>query len=67
MCVVGQGRCKWQVGVGWGDVVTMPENIGFATRTMFLACSEAELEFHILKYFLTSYSLSTQFLAFRSI
>ena len=36
-------------------------------RTMSLACSEAELEFHFLKYFLTSYSPSTQFLAFRSI
>ena len=31
----------------------IPQN---RTRTMFLACSEAELEFHFLKYFLTSYS-----------
>ena len=45
----------------------MPKNMGLDTRTMFLACSEAELEFHFLKYFLTSYSPSTQFLAFRSI
>ena len=43
------------------------QNIGFVTRTMSVACSEAELEFHFLKYFLTSYSPSTQFLAFRSI
>ena len=34
---------------------------------MSLACTEAELEFYFLKYFLTSYSPSTQFLAFRSI
>ena len=34
---------------------------------MFLACSEAELEFHFLKYSLTSYSPSTHFLAFRLI
>ena len=45
----------------------IPQNIGFAARTMSLECSEAELEFNILKYFLTSYSPSTQFLAFRSI
>ena len=32
-----------------------------------LSCHIPELEFHILKYFLTSYSPSTQFLAFRSI
>merc|ERR1711923_620343 len=30
-------------------------------------CSEAELEFHFLKHFLTSYNPSTQFLAFRLI
>ena len=30
-------------------------------------CSETELEFHTLKYFLTSYSPSTHFLALRSI
>ena len=42
----------------------IPQN---RTRTMSLSCSEAELEFHFLKYFLTSYSPSTQFLAFRSI
>ena len=34
---------------------------------MFLACSEAELEFHSLKCFLTSYSPSTVFVVFRSI
>ena len=43
------------------------QNIGFVTRTMSLASSEAELEFHFLKYFLTSFSPSTQFLASRSI
>ena len=32
-----------------------------------LSCHIPELEFHILKYFLTSYSPSTKFLAFRSI
>ena len=37
------------------------------TRTMFLACSEAELEFHSLKCSLSSYSPSTVFVAFRSI
>ena len=45
----------------------MPQNIGFATRTMFLACSEAEIDFHSLKCFLTSYSPFTLFMAFRSI
>ena len=45
----------------------MPKNIHLNTRTMFLACSEAELEFHSLKCFLTSYSPSTVFVAFRSI
>ena len=43
------------------------QNIGFVTRTMSLAWSEAELEFHFLKYFLTSFSPSTQLLASRSI
>ena len=45
----------------------IPQNIGFDTRTMYLACSEAvllpKLEFHFLKSFLTSYSPSTPFLA----
>ena len=49
----------------------IPQNIGFDTRTMSRACPEAELllklEFNILKYLLTSYSPSTQFLTFRSI
>ena len=46
----------------------IPQNIGFDTRTMSLACSKVglvpKLEFHSLKSFLTSYSPSTQFLAF---
>ena len=49
----------------------IPQNIGFDTRTMYLACSEAELlpklEFHFLKSSLTSYSPSTLFLTFWSI
>ena len=49
----------------------IPQNIGFATRTMSLACTEAELlpklEFYFLKSFLTSYSPSTLFLTCRSI
>ena len=45
----------------------MPQNIHLNTRTMSLLCLEAELEFHYLKYFLTSYSPATQFLAIRSI
>ena len=34
---------------------------------MSLACSEAEIKFHSLKCFLTSYSPSTLFVAFMSI
>ena len=44
-----------------------PKNMGLDTRTMFLACSEAELEFHSLKCFVTSYSPFTLFMAFKSI
>ena len=48
----------------------IPQNISFDTRTMYLACSEAELlpklKFNFLKSFLTSYSPSTQFLSYRS-
>ena len=46
------------------------QNMGFDTRAISIECSEADntkLEFHFLKYFLTSYSPSTQFLDFRSI
>ena len=53
-----------EIGSKW---FLMPQNIGFATRTMFLACSEAEIDFHSLKCFLTSYSPFTLFMAFRSI
>ena len=45
----------------------MPQNICFGTITMLLACSEAEIEFHSLKCFLTSFNPSTLFVAFRSI
>ena len=60
-----------QVDLGLLKMVTndspYPKTLVFVARTMSLACSEAELDFHFLKYFLTSYSPSTQFLAFRSI
>ena len=47
--------CSWhsgqseafENGLKW---LPMPKNMGLDTRTMFLACSEAELEFHFLKY-----------------
>ena len=42
----------------------IPQN---RTRTMSLSCSEAEIEFHSLKCFLSSYRPSTLFMAFRSI
>ena len=45
----------------------MPKNMALDTRTMFLACSEAELEFHSLKCSLSPYSPSTLFMAFKSI
>ena len=51
-------------GLNWFPI---SQNIGFVTRTISLAGSEAELEFHFLKFLLTSYSPSTQFLAVRSI
>ena len=60
-----------QVDLGLSEIGSkwflMPQNIGFATRTMFLACSEAELEFHSLKCVVTSYSPFTLFMAFKSI
>ena len=46
------------------------QNMGFDTRAISIACSEADnpkLEFHFLKSSLTSYSPSTLFLTFWSI
>ena len=68
----GSEASDWPEGISnftfWCPI---PHNIGFDTWTMSLACSEAELlpklEFHFSKSFFTSYSLSTQFLTFRSI
>ena len=63
---------RWQ----WYNIMTFiggpcSPHTTFDTRTTFLAYFEAELvpklEFHFLKSFFTSYSLSTQFLTFRSI